>query len=499
MTLSPAALVWLEGRSLDIELCDKMGLFSENAGGEEIIGYPILRSGGQVGCKYRPLKAREGGQRFWRKPGDITACCYNEDALRRDDLLDQPLIVVEGYEDCLSVLQSGFERCVSVPDGAPQKPIDGPESSAKYAWIEAVSDLITYDRVKEVILFVDADSAGAALMHDLSHRFGRSRCKFVQTPFAKDTDTRLKDANSVLEAYGPAGVRKTVERAQWIKADGVYTWSELPIQPEMPVYDFGMEALHAHLRIRMGDLSVWTGVPSSGKSTLLNHLVCLLAQRHQLRTGFASFEQERRDHQRALRSWFCEDWEFKLTWEQKRDADRWINDAFRLLIPSDDKDPTLEWLLEKMEVAAIQHGCKVLVIDPWNSATHVMDRGETETDYVNRSLRTLSKFAKLFGVHIAVVAHPVKMRRNDDGTWPVPSLYDCAGSAAWFNKPDQGVIVHRNADDVYVKVSKSRYHDILGEPGIVRMNYVRQSRRYVEVERNVIDIEPRRRSRKDVA
>jgi twinkle protein len=497
--MSVRVLEWLEGRGLDVELCDRMGLESRSGGSGDVLVYPAIRQGSRIGNKYRPLQHVEGQPRFWRDKG-TPSIAFNEDALRDDSLIGEPLIITEGYEDAIVAIQSGWRRTISVPDGAPEKPVQDLESSDKYAWIDPLYGLLKLDRVREIILAVDGDEPGAALMHDLAIKLGKSRCKFVTYPKAKDQSKRdgrerLKDLNEVLEDYGEKGVKLVLSKATFIKVNGVYSMSQLPPMPDSRIYEIGFEALGEHFKLRLGDLSVWTGVPSHGKTTALNDIICRVVERYGVRAAWASFEQDpQRDHRRALRSWFCQEYEPKLTRDQRWAADEWIEDQFRFVVADDDEDPTLEWLLEKMEVAAIQHDCRIIVIDPWNEATHERAHGESETDYTNRSLRTLKKFAKRFQVHVAVVAHPTKLQRKDDGTYPIPSLYDVSGSAAWYNKPDQGVIVHRlDADVTIIKVQKSRYHEILGSPGIVKMHYAKESRRFIEIERNVVELEPKRR------
>lgn len=496
--LSARAMEWLEGRALDIELCDRLGLASRGSGSGEVLIYPFVRKGQIVGRKHRPFEHKEGQPRFWWNKGE-PHIAYNEDCLRDDSLTPFPLVITEGQDDCIAVLQAGHMRTISVPDGAPENPVKDLENSDKYAWLDDVFTLIRMDRVREIILAVDGDAAGAALLHDLSVKLGKARCKFVVYPKAKDPQRRgrerLKDMNEVLEDYGERGVREVLARAAFLKVSGVYRMSELPPMPDSTIYEIGFEALSEHLKLRLGDVSVWTGVPSHGKTTLLNDIVCRITQSYGIVSAWASFEQDpQRDHKRALRAWRCEEFEPKLTHQERRDADAWIDKHFLFLVPDEDEDPTLEWLIDMWEIAVLQHDAKLLVADPWNEAVHVKDSGETETDYTNRVLRTISKFAKRFQVHICIVAHPTKLRRNDDGTYPVPSAYDISGSAAWYNKPTQVVIVHRTSpDETIVKVQKVRYQEILGTPGIVKFHYSRQTRRFIEIERNVPEDEPKRR------
>ena len=72
---------------------------------------------------------------------------------------------------------------------------------------------------------------------------------------------------------------------------------------------------------------------------------------------------------------------------------------------------------------------------------------ETETEYVSRVLRVVRQFVRRHGVHVWMVVHPTKLYRNEKGKYPIPTLYDCMGSAHWRNKADNGICVWRDLSD----------------------------------------------------
>ena len=80
------------------------------------------------------------------------------------------------------------------------------------------------------------------------------------------------------------------------------------------------------------------------------------------------------------------------------------------------------------------------------------------------------------GVHVWLVAHPAKLRRNPDGTYPTPEPYDIAGSANFYNKADNILIVERDftpgSSDVRVHVKKIR-HRAAGQVGVIELTYDR--------------------------
>jgi twinkle protein len=76
-------------------------------------------------------------------------------------------------------------------------------------------------------------------------------------------------------------------------------------------------------------------------------------------------------------------------------------------------------------------------------------------------------------VHLIVAAHPAKLQRDHNtGKYPIPSLYDIADSANWANKPDIGIVVHRDSlgpdGTTTIKIPKVRYDGEIGAPGEVR-------------------------------
>lgn len=514
MTMSADVMDWLAARALDVELADRLGLGSVPRDGTEAVVLPFHRDGRVVRRKYRLLEPREGQTKWFADKGG-ERIAFNEDCLRDETLLAQPLIITEGEFDAMAAIQSGFLRTISVPDGAPppgERTAEDLEASAKYSWLRDIRTFLTPERVETVIIAADGDENGAALLQDLSVQLMRARCKFLTYPKAPaEAQERLgrercKDLNEVLQFYGQKGVVETINRAQWLRVDGVFLMSELPPLPAQRVYEVGYRLLGENYKARLADFVVITGVPGLGKSTFANDLCCRLALLHGLKIGWASFEQApQRDHRRALRSWYGVTHNPMLdvdpiernalqmregrpahlmTVEQVAEADAWIDAHHVFIVPSEDDDVTLDWMLDRMEAAVVRHGVQVIVIDPWNEMDHSRARDETMTEYVGRAIKSLKRFARKFQVHLIVIAHPTKSTKDGDGKYRMPTLYDISDSANWYNKCDLGIIVHReNPDDTTIKVQKSRYHEIIGRPGEVRMHYSKDERRFIEQDR----------------
>jgi twinkle protein len=96
----------------------------------------------------------------------------------------------------------------------------------------------------------------------------------------------------------------------------------------------------------------------------------------------------------------------------------------------------------------------------------------------------VKRFAQHHGVHVWFVAHPGKLPRENDGSRPVPTLYDISGSANWVNKPDIGIVIHRDLDKdptlAQVRVRKVRFKSV-GKIGMTALRWDRVTGRYAEI------------------
>jgi twinkle protein len=238
--------IWdaLEARGLGVERLAERGWAVETGrDGGEVLSIPFVRSGISAGEKYR----RFSGEPKWMAHWVDGPIAYNEDCLRDPSLFGQPLIVTEGEMDCEAALVAGYAKVISVPNGC------GGASGARqeheireakaYQWFAQIEPLVRKHVVPEIILATDGDDAGNQLLHELAVLFGKARCKFLKYPRTRNTALgreRLKDLNEVLVEYGPAGVVETINRAQFMRVEGVFRMSELPPLPPQTVFDGGL-------------------------------------------------------------------------------------------------------------------------------------------------------------------------------------------------------------------------------------------------------------------
>lgn len=450
----------LRKRGLNIELISRLGWRSsaKNTFGEEEIEIPYFRGELEVNCKTRTIS----GEKKFRQVKGGTKCFYNESAITDWQKSNDAILITEGEMDCIVALQCGY-LAISVPDGAPSQEVG--EDSIKYGYLDGFPKLGT------VIICSDGDQAGANLLHDLSTRLGKGRCKWIKYPKG------CKDLNEVFLAYGERGVSETIKRAEWLKVDGVFKMGELPPLPEQ----LGQKCSFLPITIRKGDFSVITGIPSHGKSTLTNAIAHDMAIQG-WRVGFASFEQRPQTHHRHnLRSLILGMKPSQAHPDELAHADGWIDERYSFIVPDvdSDDDASLGWLLEKMAAAYTRHEVDMFVIDPWNEMDHDFDnRQMTETKYVGFAIRQLKKFAYRYQVHVMVIAHPTKLKPEKKGKIGCPNLYDIEGSAHWYNKPDLGGVVHLQDGDTMFWCQKSRYHEYIGKPGKYFLSFDDETKKF---------------------
>ena len=488
--LGPSGIKAFQNRMVDPDIARHSGVYTgsstTDANGDtvvtpdpngNIIVFPFIDGGKPVGEKYRAA-----GKRFWqRKRGRKTfwnADCMDDPALEESR---KALIVTEGEIDGLTAIDCGFDTTVSVPDGAPPvRDGEDPENleevdpeqdrTGKFEFVYNNRDRVK--RIKRFILAVDNDGPGRRLAAELVRRFGAARCSFVTYPEG------CKDLNDVRMKHGPDAVVRVIHGAKPYPVKGVYQLSDYPEVSEPKAYSTGWPCLDEYLQLWLGELLVVSGIPGHGKSTWTMNMCANLARKHGWRTAVASFEIPTVP---ALR--------FKLrlaasglpTKQWTRDivaaADAFIQEHFIFIdadpVDDTDEDMTLEWLLERAAGGVLRYGIRVLVIDPWNEVEHARPKHETETQYVNRSLRQIRRFALKHEVLAIVLAHPTK-DVGKGGESRTPTLYDIEGSAAWYNKPDHGVIIDvpdPTLNETVVCIKKARF-SWSGKKGDVTLEYV---------------------------
>lgn len=431
--------------------------------------FPYLRGAEVINVKYRTkdklFRMEAGAERVLYGLNDI----------------GETLVWVEGEMDKLAVEVAGIVSCVSVPDGAPTP--NTKNYSSKFDFLDAPE----LDKAKTHVIAVDNDEPGARLEDELLRRLGRENCLVARWPDG------CKDANDVLMQHGPLTLAQCIKTAQPVPVEGEHSVSEFSDAMDK-LYRYGMPkglrtgwySVDEFYTVLPGEWTLITGIPSAGKSEWLDALSVQLAQNHGWR--FAVFSPENQPTEWHLSKLsekytnkpFDEGPTERMSASDKDRAMTFLNDHFTFLLP---ELPTVDALIERLRVIVKRRGIQGVILDPWNEIDHSRDKGLTETEYISQCLSKFRSFARSHGVHLWIVAHPTKLEKNKDGSYPVPTPYDVAGSAHWRNKADNCITIWRDAsahnDLVEIHVQKVRKKTV-GRVGMVTLRYSRVTGIYME-------------------
>jgi hypothetical protein len=239
------------------------------------------------------------------------------------------------------------------------------------------------------------------------------------------------------------------------------------------------------LRFDRGYLNVVTGISTHGKSEFLDFIMVKLATLHQWR--FVVFSPENFPLEIHFNK-LAEKWAKQSMWDAEQlKIDQAIDfcDFHFEFVNATEEELTLETILATCLDVKQKRPTHALVIDPWNEIEQAMrPKDVSETEFTGICLRKLRKFARKNNLCIFIVVHPTKMyREKGSQVYPVPTLYDVSGSAHWYNKADNGLVIYRNFEtkkestDVYVKKVKFRNY---GELGMVKFHFDKGSSNYEE-------------------
>lgn len=180
----------------------------------------------------------------------------------------RPLVIVEGEIDALSMYEAGVSNVVSVPCGCNH-----------LEWIDLCWDWL--EKFNEIILFGDSDDAGREMVATLSARLKEDRCmmpgEYPECVYkGNDLNRICKDANEILQCYGPEVLKKMVDDCEPAPIKGVLDVGKIVfvdpltkprIMTRIPMLDKMTGGLQE------GGVSILSGKSGEGKSTLTGMLL----------------------------------------------------------------------------------------------------------------------------------------------------------------------------------------------------------------------------------
>ena len=464
-------LAWFASRGITAEVVTQEGItqaarsFPQTSQVEKCIVFPYMVEGELVNRKYRTAR-----KHFMLESGAELV------PWRIDHIRETPeCIITEGEMDALSFIVAGRDDVISVPNGA-QKNL---------TWLDRFIE--THLENKErIYIAADTDAKGLDLRAELVRRFGEEKCRIVTY------GEGCKDANELLQKSGVEAVRKSIEEAQEVPLEGIYTASDVK-EELLALFEkglqkgavLGMGELDDMLSLEVGRLMIVTGIPGDGKSEFLDEMAVHLSLNYDWRCAWFSPENfpvtlhhpkliEKLIGKRFLKG--------LITPIEFETAVNYLSHNFFDILP--EEGYRVDTILEKAEALVRRKGIRVFILDPYNCLEHQIPTGQSETQYISEFLEKLRSFARRRQVLVVLAAHPTKMKRDPlTKQFPVPTMYDISGSAAFFNKADFGIAIERDRtkEVTRVHVQKVKFRH-LGYPGVASFKYNTHNGRFISIE-----------------
>ena len=376
-------------------------------------------------------KYRSAGKKFTQTAG-TKPIFYNINST----IGQKECYIVEGEFDVLAMFEIGIKNCISVPNGA--------NDNDDY-WVNCEKYL---KDIEKFYIATDNDEKGNELAEKIAQRLGRWKCQRILF--------KNKDANGDLI---DGCLKESLEKPKRYPVSGTFTVDDL-YDGMVDLYDNGLPEtiypkhhcfgkLKSVFSVMRGHLITSTGIPSHGKSTFVEWYVLNLIKDYKMKASFFSPEHSPMKLHQAhfVQKAFAKNY-FKsyvgtprVTKEDIVRYKEWANEKLYLTSADNGDFPTWDWLFDKFKEQMYGFGMDIFVVDAFNKLQ--LGKGN-KLDEINKVLTKLTMFAQMHNVIIFLVAHPTKMKMNDDGAYSCPTLYDVSGSADFRNQTHDGFAIYRN-------------------------------------------------------
>ena len=344
--------------------------------------------------------------------------------------------ICEGEFDVLALYEIGIKNAVSLPNGA--------NDNDEY-WINSEPYL---KDIKTFIIATDNDQKGIEIRDKIAQRLGRYRCKYIEF--------NEKDANDDLKS---GKLLESINNLKTFSIGGTFTAFDL-LDSVLRLHEKGLPetispkkacfgTLKDTFSIMMGQLTTLTGIPSHGKSSFLDWYMLNLVQEYNHKVSIYSPEHSplelyiSKHIQLAIGKPF-----FGANAVNDTDVYRytkWSKERIYYTTQEQDTRGDWDWLINKMTEQMYTYGINYFIIDAWNKVQ--MPKGMTGKEAIDSILTRLTLFCQRNNVHIFLVAHPTKMKKNAKELYEIPTLYDVSGSSDFYNQTHNGATIYRVFED----------------------------------------------------
>lgn len=401
------AIEYMKSRGISAEVTKKYEITTQKDS-KHIIVFPFIDENDDMWfIKYRNITFKKGetkGPKEWcekeRKPilFGMNHCNFE----------NRTIVMTEGQIDSLSCAEAGIENAVSVPSG-----------KNGFTWYPHCFNFIS--RFDELIIFGDYENGEISLLDGMKTRFSGT-IKSVRPEDYRN----CKDANEILQKYGPEAVSECVKNAEPIPVPGLKSLKDIQ---RMSLKDLdwmrtGISEIDKRCRFYFGELIILTGAAGDGKSTMASQWATMA-----MNQGYSTMI-----YSGEMQSWNVKNWMmFQIAGRHNLNDYDGIDDHIYEKIensemcsrvhiydpPEDEEDnnKTQEKLLATISMSIKQYGVRFIVID--NLMTVMDFEGGLElNDAQTVYTRKLAGIAQKHNVIIVLIVHPRKSNNskfsNDD-------------------------------------------------------------------------------------
>ncbi len=393
--------------------------------------------------KYRPshkITKKSGESKNWCQSGaDTTPLLFNMNRINPNN----SLLITCGELDCAAAIECGWKNAVSIPLG---------DQNTK--WCDECKEWL--DQFNDIVICADNDSSGDKFVKTVVPMLHSKRCRIVALPRSVEIEDSvgekktvpIKDLNEYMVRCGKELALEAIVKANYSPINSVADLSDVePIEYEnVDGVNFGISPLDDEVvRLFFSTLTVISGRPGAGKSSILGQLMC-----NAMDQGYNTWIFSGELPNGMNKSWMnyilagCRNIESKVSqrgneyYMVKNGARIGINQHYRgkWLIYKDDMDNDLNSLMTSMEQVVCRKAVKLLILDNFMCIDNTNNEEElrSQTDTIKKLIR----FAKEYQVAIVLVCHP----RKFDGGAPM-DIYDIAGSSNIVNLAHRTIALRR--------------------------------------------------------
>lgn len=309
--------------------------------------------------------------------------------------------------------------------------------------------------------------------------------EFIKKP-EQPSNTDSKEETDDEDNEGLVDYNLFVERVIQVAMEGDRVGAEISLRSFADIF-----------RFRGSGILTVTGIPGHGKTEFIDQCILDLARLHNQETLIAGFEQTPEEHVLKLtRKMVGRDIGCKSYLSSKENIEE-IKRVSKYIISKIKHINTINQgsdITNLLGVAAKQIqksrenniGVKYVVIDPYNMLSIKGSRLQG-FEKVEEILRKITIFSHQMEVMVILVAHPVKIKKDEKTKmYEVPDFYSVKGSSAFFEMSYHGLVVYRegylSSDKVLVRVLKVKQANLGKTMEEVYLGYDKNSGRYIPLD-----------------